>query len=796
MKSGVEFGILPLQPSSRGRKVPNEPLLNNQECIPAGSGFQGHIHFAELTKDVPRQSVSTIAALTALELRETTRVSTTTTPPVSNPSSGLVAVNKSPLPSHMIALTPQTAHFAVNTNPIASEMLRQHKWETCRRKWLIRVGIVLAVVLVLICVVYQFCSWTSRWQKRRTFLLVQRTPASCVSDGRSNSETEFVLSGVNITLCNANPFRGSAIFDLPSGSYLYDTLTRIRSGAMRVPDFAKELSKQSLSTIIAISHHIPDMLKSCTINGLSCGQRDFESVVNFNRLCFRLALNSSARELRLILDPQEHEYLLPNEAVVGFYLSVDNSHDQAISSRMGLKQYERSIDILQPPSEGDELFVGSQFQTFIQVGFSDAPILPPSSLSSNSKAHSIRSVIRSVVQVAKPVFSSNLLQLREPITFRGTSRMTKARLVQQWAYLRHENTSTIVVIENLALRLGNLKKDFDRMLQSLAELRAAQHMTSTFEPSKWDYVETCLSPTGIALNTIVNFTDGFHDHLCSLLDSSDQDSFLIRNIHCDAELTQLQPPSSTLETGSTLQLSVVQMLFSRPHTTNQHIIQLLRRQVSFLSIVNQELQQHHTAGNMNGVELLECTRCERLGGGGIDVRASMSCHRMDRKAKVNMTQHWELFKKFNQAIAACTQRLDALNKDLEATTMANLKHIRAFLRGFPKPARFDRHLVADGEAKGSEGSKLVSLRIKVNTEERPVRTELVAFDAINSPISEFLGILTSGIAGVLALITLWRVLEVRRIFSLRDLAEQVPTDSLTNEMEPTVNYFKAPSITA
>lgn len=193
-------------------------------------------------------------------------------------------------------------------------------------------------------------------------------------------------------------------------------------------------------------------------------------------------------------------------------------------------------------------------------------------------------------------------------------------------------------------------------------------------------METCLSPTGLALNTIVNFTDGFYDHLCRLLDSSEQDSFLLRNIHCDAELPQSQPPPSTSETGSTLQLLVVQMLFSRPHTTNQRIIQFLRRQVSLLSIVNQELQQHYTAGNMNGVEILECTRCERLGGGGSDVRAPMSCRRMNRKAKVNMTQHWELFKKFNQAMAACTQRLDALNKDLEATTMANLKHIRAFVR--------------------------------------------------------------------------------------------------------------------
>ncbi|KAL5968258.1 Acid-sensing ion channel 4-B [Taenia solium] len=698
MKASVEFGILrhdvPPLPPSRSRKAPRELLLNNQECIPEGSGFQGHCHFAEVTKDVPRHPISTLAAVTALELRE---AAPTAPLSVTNPSSDLLAVNKSPLPPHMIALAPQMASFTVNTKSPTSEILQQHKQEACHRKWLIRVGVLLAVALVLICVVYQICAWTSRWQKRRVFLLVQRTSASSVGDDHRDGETESVLSGVNITICNANPFRGSAIFDLPSGSYLYDTLTGIRSGAMRIPDFAKELSKQSLSTLIAISHHLPDMLKSCTINGLSCGTEEFESVINSNRLCFRLALNSSARETRLILDPQEHEYLLPNEAIVGFYLSVDNGRDQVISSRTGLKQYERSIDILQPPSEGDELFVGSQFQTFIQVGFSDAVGWRAAERGDKKNvsyiyyflpsAHSYRSLIRSVVQVAKPVFSSSLLQLQEPVTLRGTSRVAKARLVQQWAYLRHENSSTVVVIENLALRLGNLKKDFDGMLQSLAELRVAQHMTPAFEPSKWDFVETCLSPTGTALNTIVNFTEGFFDHLCRLLDSSEQDSFLIRSIHCDADLPQLQPPPSTSETGSTLQLFVVQMLFFRPHTTNQRIIQLLRRQVSLLSIVNQELQQHYTAGNMDGVEILECTRCERLGGGGSDVRAPMSCRRMDRKAKVNMTRHWELFKKFSQAMAACTQRLDALNKDLEATTMANLKHIRAFVRDVVNDAK-------------------------------------------------------------------------------------------------------------
>lgn len=94
-----------------------------------------------------------------------------------------------------------------------------------------------------------------------------------------------------------------------------------------------------------------------------------------------------------------------------------------------------------------------------------------------------RSVIRSVVQVAKPIFSSSLLQLKEPVTFSATSRVAKARLVQKWAYLRLENTSAAVVIESLALRLGNLKKDFDEMLQRLVELRAGQHITPSDEVS-------------------------------------------------------------------------------------------------------------------------------------------------------------------------------------------------------------------------------------------------------------------------------------------------------------------------
>ncbi|VDN98901.1 unnamed protein product [Rodentolepis nana] len=241
MKSGVEFGILRKDltsstPQQNLRpKVPTHDLIfNNEECI-STNAYHGQYCFTEVTEHASRKPFVGMAKVAELELREAPRkISSTFT----NQPPEMMTIAKSQPPTHVIALPTHINQFRVDPIKSNPEQSRNRKTAFRRRKWLLRIGILLAVILILISCVYQICAWTNRWQKRRSLLLVQRTPVPTILDHQGNTT---IPSIVNITICNANPFRGSAIFDLPSGSYLYDTLTGTRTGSMKVPDFAKEL---------------------------------------------------------------------------------------------------------------------------------------------------------------------------------------------------------------------------------------------------------------------------------------------------------------------------------------------------------------------------------------------------------------------------------------------------------------------------------------------------------------------------------------------------------------------------
>uniref|UniRef100_A0A5K3FB67 Uncharacterized protein n=1 Tax=Mesocestoides corti TaxID=53468 RepID=A0A5K3FB67_MESCO len=313
MKTNIDFGILPSRTTPLGRKsthASTELVLNNEACVGAAA-CPRHYCVADVARKSlpppthPRHHSPQLPSPPPAVLLKSSTVDASELRDASAPTH-IIASFDCPPPQRFIevakppASRSHTQAIPLNENPLCVSashpqmeiLTTQHRKLAAWKTWLTRVGLFLAVALVVICFIYQICAWGSRWHKRRSVYLLKRTPITATT----STQTHLSLVDpdiVNVTICNANPFRGSAIFELPSGSYLYDALTGVRTGTMRVPQFAKELSKQSIATLLTISHHLPDMLRRCTINGVICGPEQFTNVLNLNRLCFRLPLNSS-----------------------------------------------------------------------------------------------------------------------------------------------------------------------------------------------------------------------------------------------------------------------------------------------------------------------------------------------------------------------------------------------------------------------------------------------------------------------------------------------------------------------
>ena len=157
MKSIGDFGILRRDPpggSSPGEgqhvhshqhhqrlhgKMMHELILNNQECVPVRSGLvQSHYSYRDITEDMERKSIPQMAAITALEMRETPRKPKV---PLSNLESGqsanfLTFPGTTSTRAQIITPRPLTSSFNPEMHNPNSLVDLQRKREKSARKWI------------------------------------------------------------------------------------------------------------------------------------------------------------------------------------------------------------------------------------------------------------------------------------------------------------------------------------------------------------------------------------------------------------------------------------------------------------------------------------------------------------------------------------------------------------------------------------------------------------------------------------------------------------------------------------
>ncbi|GAA56194.1 hypothetical protein CLF_110254 [Clonorchis sinensis] len=120
----------------------------------------------------------------------------------------------------------------------------------------------------------------------------------------------------SIVLCNLNPIRGSSL-------YFSKPEQRKRPYASQSVSYAELLANLTDDQAENLSHQMPSMLKSCLIGSTPCTSEQFRFARTTQGPCFARSLNSSHDEqIQLVLDPEVHDYLLPNNGLIGFRMAV------------------------------------------------------------------------------------------------------------------------------------------------------------------------------------------------------------------------------------------------------------------------------------------------------------------------------------------------------------------------------------------------------------------------------------------------------------------------------------------
>ncbi|VDO07114.1 unnamed protein product [Rodentolepis nana] len=148
------------------------------------------------------------------------------------------------------------------------------------------------------------------------------------------------------------------------------------------PRFSLDDFDFSTDQLQQYSHSITNMLKKCKLDNGVCGPQHFEVVRTKYGICYQLQIPMKPLvQLELILDPEENEYILPNDGFIGFFILLNYS----------------SID------RGD-FFIGTGFHNIVRLSV----VVPSNGISCD---HTGRSQLRvdSITQTVKSALYQSLL---------------------------------------------------------------------------------------------------------------------------------------------------------------------------------------------------------------------------------------------------------------------------------------------------------------------------------------------------------------------------------------------------
>nr|CDS25726.2 amiloride sensitive cation channel 4 A [Hymenolepis microstoma] len=226
----------------------------------------------------------------------------------------------------------------------------------------------------------------------------------------------------SLTFCNANPFRATALYS----AGFYDKVSQTAND----PRFTLDDFDFSTDQLQQYSHSISNMLKRCKLNNGVCGPQHFEVVRTKYGICYQLQIPiKPLMQLELILDPEENEYVLPNDGYIGFLILLNHS----------------SID------RGD-FFIGTGFHNIVRLSV----VVPINGLSCG---HTSGSQLRvdSITQTVKSALYQSLLPrvlTNSPV---DSDREVLSRLIQQRAFLRAMNRSAFDEVVHLASQLTSIR---------------------------------------------------------------------------------------------------------------------------------------------------------------------------------------------------------------------------------------------------------------------------------------------------------------------------------------------------